>query len=75
MSKNNIWLQPGTRAHMLVYQPITGSWRVWTSTNSRSGSDREWCGTYMEMHPDGRCIQVTRTETDYHEITVRPAFE
>ena len=73
MSKYNVWLQPGTRAHMLVYRPDTHSWRVWTSTNSRQGSDRNWHGTYMEMYSDGRCVQVDVSECDLREITIRPS--
>jgi hypothetical protein len=68
---NNIWLQPGTRAHMLVYKPETNSWQVWTSTNTRSGDSSKWLGTYMELFSDGMCLQHYRSETDIHCITVR----
>jgi hypothetical protein len=70
-AKNNIWLQPGTRAHMLVYRPHTNTWQVWTSTNSRSGDSDTWLGTYMELYADGSCIQHYRSEADIHCITVR----
>lgn len=72
-SINNVWLQPGTRAHMLVYRPDTRSWQLWTATNSRTGSSRNWNGTFMEMYPDGRCIQVDVSQTDLREITIRPS--
>jgi len=69
--RENIWLQPGTRVHMLVYKD--GKWQVWTSTNTRSGDSDLWCGTYMELHPNGMCIQCTRTEAYVNNIVVRPA--
>jgi len=72
---NNVWLQPGTRAHMLVYRPITNTWQLWTATNKRSGNSDTWFGTYMELYADGTCIQHYRSETEVREITVRPACE
>jgi hypothetical protein len=75
MSMNNIWLQPGTRAHMLVYRPLTNTWQVWTSTNCRSGNSDSWLGTYMELYADGMCVQHYRSETELREIIVRPTSE
>ena len=74
MSDDNVWLQPGTRAHMLVYRPITRSWQVWTATNKRSGNSDTWLGTYMEMHPTGQCTQHIRTETEVRDMEIRPAL-
>src|SRR6187551_1383222 len=73
MSDNqaNIWLQPGTRVHMLVYKQ--GAWQVWTATDKRSGDSDLWCGTYMELHPNGMAIQCTRTEAYVNSIIIRPA--
>lgn len=71
----NVWLQPGTRAHMVVYRPEARSWQVWVATNSRSGDSANWLGTYLECYPDGCVIQVTKTETDVRAITVRDAME
>lgn len=68
---SNIWLQPGTRCHMLVYRE--GVWQVWTATNSRQGDSDLWCGTYMELHPNGMCIQRIRGEVDVRDIVIRPA--
>ena len=68
---NNIWLQPGTRLHMLVYRE--GVWQVWIATNSRSGDSDEWLGTYMDLHPNGMCVQHLRSETEISEIVIRPA--
>ena len=70
--KENIWLQPGTRAHMLVYKGDV--WQVWTSTNSRTGDSDLWYGTYMELHPDGKCVQCTREQDRIDYITIRPAL-
>lgn len=70
-SANNIWLQPGTRAHMLVYRG--DHWEVWTATNSRSGGSAAWLGTYMKLYADGKCIQCIRTETEWREFIIRPA--
>lgn len=75
MSNNdNIWIQPGTRLHMLVYRPQTATWEVWTSTNSRQGDSAKWLGTYMELHVDGKCEQHYRSEVDIRCITVRPSL-
>ena len=68
----NIWMQPGTRCHMLVYK--RGVWQVWTATSSRSGDSDKWCGTYMELHPDGKCVQRTREEVYVNDFVVRPAI-
>ena len=70
-NSQNIWLQPGTRLHMLVYRE--GVWQVWTATNSRSGDSDLWCGTFMELHPNGKCIQRIRGEVEVREIVIRPA--
>ena len=67
----NIWMQPGTRVHMLVYKH--GVWQVWTATDNRSGDSQQWHGTFMELHPDGKCVQRTQTEAYISEFTVRPA--
>jgi len=71
MEQENIWLQPGTRAHMLVYK--SGKWQLWTSTNSRQGDSDLWLGTYMELHPNGKCIQCIRGEVEVRDIVIRPA--
>ena len=71
MTMNNVWLQPGTRAHMLVYRPHTNTWQVWFATNNRSNDSDTWLGTYMEVYPCGRCEQHYRSETDIRCITVR----
>jgi len=71
MSLNNVWIQPGTRLHMLTYQPHTRSWQVWIATNSRSGNSDQWLGTYLEVFADGRCEQQYRSEVDIRCITVR----
>ena len=75
MSKNNVWLQPGTRAHMLVYRPDTRSWQLWTATDKRSGNSDTWYGTYLEVFDDGRCIQHNRHPSDVREIEIRPSPE
>jgi len=67
----NIWLQPGTRLHMLVYKQ--GVWQVWTATDNRSGDSSQWHGTFMELHADGKCVQRTQEETYINELTIRPA--
>jgi len=74
-SKYNVWLQPGTRAHMLVYRPDTHSWQLWTATNTRQGDSSTWYGTYMEVYADGRCEQHYRSQTEVREIVVRPSCE
>ena len=68
-SRNNVWIQPGTRLHMLVYKE--GKWQVWVATNSRSGDSDNWLGTYMELSVDGTCEQHYRSETSIRSITVR----
>lgn len=68
-NSDNIWIQPGTRLHMLVYKE--GKWQIWVATNSRSGNSDTWLGSFMELHSDGRCLQHYRSETDIHCITVR----
>jgi len=68
---NNVWIQPGTRLHMLVYRPHTRTWEVWVATDSRQGDSAKWLGTYMELHADGRCDQHYRSEVDIRCITVR----
>ena len=70
----NVWLQPGTRAHMLVYQPNTKSWQLWVATDSRSGNSDNWLGTYLECYPDGCVVQVYKSETDLRTIIVRDAM-
>jgi len=72
---NNIWMQLGTRCHMLVHNPQTNVWEVWTSTNSRSGDSSKWLGTYLELHSDGRCIQHIRSETEVSAIVIRGATQ
>lgn len=69
MNKNNVWIQPGTRLHMLVYKH--GVWQVWVATNDRSGDSDKWLGTFMELHPDGTCVQEYRSETDIRSIVIR----
>lgn len=68
----NIWLQPGTRAHMLVYKQ--DHWEVWVATNSRSGDSSTWLGTYMELYPNGKCIQSIRTEVEVREFVIRSSL-
>jgi hypothetical protein len=68
----NIWLQPGTRAHMLVYKG--DHWEVWVATNSRSGDSSTWLGTYMELYPNGKCIQSIRTEAEVREFVIRSSL-
>jgi hypothetical protein len=70
---NNVWLQPGTRAHMLVYRPMSHSWQVWTATDKRSGNSDTWLGTFMEVFPTGQCTQHVRTETEVRDMEIRPA--
>lgn len=69
--KQNIWLQPGTRAHMLVYKG--DHWQVWTATNSRSGRSEGWLGTYMKLYPDGKCVQCIETGVEWREFIIRDA--
>ena len=68
----NIWLQPGTRAHMLVYKET--HWEVWVATNCRSGDSSTWFGTYMELYPNGKCIQSIRTEVEVRDIVIRSSL-
>lgn len=72
---NNIWLQLGTRAHMLVYRPLTNSWQIWTATNTRTGNSDLWLGTYMEVFPNGQCIQHIRTASEVRELEIRPPVD
>jgi hypothetical protein len=69
--RENIWLQPGTRAHMLVYK--SGVWQVWTATTRRDGDSDMWLGTFMELHPNGMCVQRTITAEYVNDMVVRPA--
>ena len=71
LNEQNIWLQPGTRLHMLVYKD--GIWQVWVAANNRSGDSDLWCGTFMELHPNGKCIQRIRGEVEVRDIVIRPA--
>ena len=73
-NSDKVWLQPGTRAMMLIYRTDTRTWQVWTATNSRNGDSRAWLGTYMELHEDGKCVQHNRTATSEEEIVVRPTY-
>lgn len=73
-NNDNVWIQLGTRLHMLVYRAKTATWEVWTATNSRSGDSAKWLGTYMELHADGKCEQHYRSEVDIRCITVRPSL-
>lgn len=69
---DKVWIHPGTRLHMLVYNLDTHVWEVWTATDSRSGDSKHWHGTYMELHSDGKCVQRNRTETIEQELVIRP---
>lgn len=53
-----LWLQPGTRLHMIVRRPDCDE--IWTSTNSRTGDSKHWFGTFLRLHPDGSIVQVHR---------------
>jgi len=68
---NNIWVQLGTRLHMLVYNVQHKQWEVWTSTNNRSGDSSKWLGTYLLLHADGKCEQHHRSETEVTSFVVR----
>jgi hypothetical protein len=72
---DRVWLQPGTRAQMLIYRTESKTWQVWTATNSRTGDSRLWLGTYMELFPDGTCIQHNRTAVEETAIVVRPKYQ
>ena len=72
-NQHNIWIQPGTRLHMLVYRPYRETWQVWTATDSRQGSSMQWKGTYMELFTNGKCMQHLRTEAEESVICVREA--
>jgi len=67
----NVWLQPGTRAHMLVYRPKLYSWQVWTATNTRSGWSDTWLGSYMELTPNGECVQHYRSASEITQLVIR----
>lgn len=65
----HLWLQPGTRLHMVVEQRSSdefasyagaSTWEVWTSTDSRTGDSKNWHGTFLRLYPDGTIDQVTR---------------
>lgn len=61
-----LWLQPGTRLHMVVRRDAEPStvdeylWEIWTATDSRTGDSRQWRGTFLRLHPDGSIVQVHR---------------
>jgi len=73
-NSDRVWLQPGTRAQMLIYRTESKTWQVWTATSSRTGDSRLWLGTYMELYPDGACMQINRTATEETAIMIRPKF-
>lgn len=72
-SEKHLWLQPGTRLHMVVqrqdemqsdgwgnFDGWTHFFEVWTSTDKRTGDSSTWHGTFLRLHPDGRIEQVHR---------------
>jgi hypothetical protein len=60
MMDPHIWLQPGTRLHMLVVR--SDHVEVWTATNSRIGDSANWFGSYIAVYHNGDVISVTRNE-------------
>ena len=70
---DNIWLQPGTRLHMIIDR--VSHWEVWTATNKRTGDSSTWLGTWLELYPDGACIQGIRTETYGKTMEIRQKRE
>lgn len=65
----NIWLQPGTRVHMVVDR--VSHWEVWTATDKRTGDSAAWLGTYFELYWTGEVIQCIRTNTDMRRFVIR----
>jgi hypothetical protein len=60
MQTAHIWLQPGTRLHMIVCRE--DHYEIWTATSSRIGDSSTWTGTYIQLYNDGCMYNVTRTE-------------
>lgn len=59
-----LWLQPGTRLHMIVRRKSTDDqlyiYEIWTATDSRTGDSSLWHGTFVRLYPDGSMVQVNR---------------
>lgn len=72
MTDTSIWVQLGTRLHMVVYRPTRHVWQIWTSTNRRQGDSSTWLGTYIELYRCGKATQHTRRDTDESMIVIRP---
>ncbi len=61
-----IGIPPGTRAIRIVRE--TDHWVLWLYANADFS-----IGTYLELHPDGRCERVTvGPDDDEKRFTVRP---
>lgn len=69
MMTPHIWLQPGTRLHMVVVR--SDHVELWTSTNTRIGDSASWLGSYIAVYCNGDVISHQRGATHEDQFVIR----